>query len=139
MQGGASHSHTTTKELSREQTTANRPDPQINHCQQTRTTDKPLQMGPDTNKPLQVDPDTSKPLQMEPPTTEMLRRRPARDSSQQVRPCWCHVECSSLSKAMISSQKTLLVSVLDDSWAFLVPADLEQVSQTALKVGHFKI
>lgn len=31
------------------------------------------------------------------------------------------------------------VFMLDDSWAFLVPADLEQVSQTVLKVGHCEI
>lgn len=31
------------------------------------------------------------------------------------------------------------VFVLDDSWAFLVPADLEQVSPPALKVGHSEI
>ena len=35
--------------------------------------------------------------------------------------------------------KDITVFMLDDSWVFLVPADLEQVSQTVLKVGHFKI
>jgi len=35
--------------------------------------------------------------------------------------------------------KDVTVFMPDDSWAFLVPADLEQVSQTVPKLGHCKI